>query len=178
MVQFVSFAPGVEVLGASMMANIEGMGEKAIPLLARHGLANLEPDKWYPLQNYLDFYKELASMRQGGIDLVSVGQKVPEKAVFPPQIDSIQSAFQLLDEAYHMNHRGGDIGHYHVKLVGSRQIDIIAQNPFPCDLDLGIISGLANRFRPEKAHPIAYHDILKPCRKHGADYCVYHVSWW
>jgi hypothetical protein len=177
MAQFIAFDPKAEVSGVSMLGIITVMGEKVIPILAAHGMANIQAEQWYPIQPYLDFYKEIYQSRNGMINLISAGRKVPENAVFPPQIDSITSALLALDEAYHMNHRGGYIGHYHAKIISGRQVDIIAETPFPCDLDFGIVQGLANRFKPARSNLLVYHDLKNPCRKHDGDKCVYHVTW-
>ncbi len=177
MAQFVAFDPKVEVLGQSMLGIFTVMGEAVKPLLVKHGLTDIKPEGWYPIQPYLDVYRDIFLNRQGKINLVNVGMKVPENAVFPPEIDSIDKAMLVLDEAYHLNHRGGEIGHYHAKVVNSRRIDIIAETPFPCDLDIGIVRGLAYRFRPPKSDLAVYHDLDSPCRKNGSDRCIYHVTW-
>ena len=75
-----------------------------------------------------------------------------------------------------MNHRGGEIGHYRSVLIASHQIDIIAETPFPCDLDYGIILGLARRFKPAHAIPFVWHG-QGSCRKRGMESCTYHVRW-
>lgn len=177
MAQFVAFDTRVEVSGISMLSVISAMGEKVKPVLEKHGLGNIEPDKWYPIQSYLNFYKEIAESRGYSINLMKIGMMVPEKATFPPELKTIQDAFLKLDEAYHMNHRGGDFGHYYARIVGPRQIDVVAHNPFPCDLDYGIVQGLARRFKPSGATVIVYHDAMTECRKKGDDRCTYHVTW-
>jgi hypothetical protein len=111
MAEFVSFDPNVEVSGQSMLCVVAGMGKSAKPLLEKYGLDKLEADKWYKLQPILDFYKEISLAKSSLLNLHSTGLKVPDFAVFPPDIDSIQKAMLSLDEAYHMNHRGGEIGH-------------------------------------------------------------------
>ncbi len=177
MAQFVSFDPNVEVIGQSMMSVIAGMSAGARPFVEKYGLDKLEPDKWYKLQPFLDFYKEISMAQSGSLNLVSTGIKVPEKAIFPPDIDSLEKAMLSLDAAYHMNHRGGDIGHYHTRVVSNHQIEIVAETPFPCDLDYGIILGLARRFRPPKGNLLVIHNLFAPCRKKGAHTCTYHVRW-
>jgi hypothetical protein len=142
MAEFVSFDPNVEVSGQSMLCVVAGMGKSAKPLLEKYGLDKLEADKWYKLQPILDFYKEISLAKSSLLNLHSTGLKVPDFAVFPPDIDSIQKAMLSLDEAYHMNHRGGEIGHYRPTTVSTHQIDIHAETPFPCDLDYGIIPTL------------------------------------
>ena len=63
--------------------------------------------------------------------LVSIGMKIPETAVFPPGIDSIESGLNSIDVAYHMNYRGGEIGVYQATTVSERQIDVLCRNPYP-----------------------------------------------
>jgi hypothetical protein len=177
MAEYVSFDPNVEVLGQSMLSVIAGMSASARPLLAKYGLDKLEAEKWYKLQPILDFYREISQSKNAKLNLTSTGTKVPENAIFPPEIDSIQKAFLSLDDAYHINHRNGDIGHYTPTVVNSRQIDVLAETPFPCDLDYGIILGLARRFKPANGVLAVYHDTNTSCRKKGADSCLYHVTW-
>lgn len=177
MAEFISFDPNVEVRGQSMMSVIAGMSASARPMIEKYGLDKLEADKWYPLQPILDFYKEVSQAKNASLNLVSTGTKVPEKAVFPPEIDNIVKALLSLDDAYHMNHRNGDIGHYKPRVINNRQVEIVAETPFPCDLDYGIILGLARRFKPANAHLAVYHDSKAPCRKKGGETCTYHISW-
>jgi hypothetical protein len=177
MAEFISFDPSVEVLGQSMLSVVAGMDSSAHPLIEKYGLDKLDADKWYPLQPILDFYKEISLSRKAMLNLVRTGMKVPEKAVFPPGIDTIEKALLMLDDAYHLNHRGGEIGHYHARVVRPHHIDIIAETPFPCDLDYGIIVGLARRFKPTDGNLAVYHDLRAPCRKKGAETCTYHVKW-
>lgn len=177
MAEFVSFDPDVEVLGQSMLCVVAGMTKSARPLLEKYGLDKLQPEEWYPLQPILDFYREIYRSKSALVNLVSTGMKVPDNAVFPPEIDTIQKAFLSLDEAYHMNHRGGEIGNYHAEIVGDRHIVVRAHTPFPCDLDYGIMLGLARRFKPKNAILNMYHDAETSCRKRGAEECVYHIHW-
>jgi hypothetical protein len=177
MAEFISFDPNVEVAGQSMLSVLAGMTESAMPLIRKYHLENLDPQKWYPLQPILDFYKEISQSKNATLNLVSTGMKVPEKAVFPGDIDDIYKAFQALNVAYHAHHRGGDFGDYHYNLVRDRHIAIVAHNPFPCDLDYGIIVGLARRFKPPRGNLHVYHDRRGVCRKQGADQCTYHVTW-
>src|SRR5690606_17874610 len=97
MAEFVSFDLNVEVLGQSMMSVVAGMSASARPLLEKYGLDKLEADKWYKLQPILDFYKEISLGKNAALNLTSTGTKVPEKAIFPAEIDSIQKAFAVLD---------------------------------------------------------------------------------
>src|SRR5512145_1083471 len=106
MVQFVAFNPGVEVSGAAIAAMTAGLGDAIKPLLAVYGLENFERDGWYSQQSWLDVFKAIDEHEVSAtFDLVSIGIKIPESALFPAEIDSIPSALAAIDVAYHMNHR-------------------------------------------------------------------------
>lgn len=178
MAQFVPFDSNVEVLGAALSSMTAGMGDAILPVLAAHGVFNLEMDGWYPMEAWLAAFKEVADGQTNSMfNLVSIGLAIPENAVFPPQIDSLVSALQSIDVAYHLNHRGGEIGNYHAMQVNARQVDFVCRNPYPCDFDYGIIYGMTRRFCPENMHFTVRHDDHAECRKKGADSCTYHVTW-
>jgi len=178
MTQFVAFDRNVEVNGTTILSVVAGLGETAIPILAAHGLGNLQPDEWYPQQAWLDAFKKIATGTVNSMfDLVGIGMAIPENAIFPAEIDSIVSALRSIDVAYHMNHRGGEIGHYQSTIVSLNQVDLLCQNPYPCDFDYGIVYSMARRFCPDGMRISVQHDDKTPCRKKGAESCTYHVSW-
>jgi len=177
MAQFIAFDPNVEVNGTTILSVTAGMGEVAYPVLVANGLRNVARDEWYPQQAWLNVFKEIARVDGNLLDLVSIGMAIPQNAIFPQEIDSIESALRSIDVAYHMNHRGGEIGHYHVQVVSDKQIDMVCENPYPCDFDYGIIYSMSRRFCPPSMYARVYHDESSPCRKHGGDSCTYHVIW-
>jgi hypothetical protein len=102
---------------------------------------------------------------------------VPNDAPFPPGIDSIETALTALNEAYQMNHRGGDIGSYESEVVGPHHIKVVCRNPYPSDFDYGLLYGLVRRFRPAGVAFRVIVDEQAPSRKKGADSCTYHIYW-
>jgi hypothetical protein len=178
MAQFVAIDPNVETNGTTILSVVDGMGAEILPVLEAHGLVNLDPGDWVPQQQFLDTFREIAEGEYNAMfNLVAIGMKIPDNAVFPPEIDSIVSALHSIDVAYHMNHRNGEIGHYHCQVIGEKQIDLICENPYPCDFDYGIIYSMARRFRPTGSKFLVRHDDQAPCRKKGGDSCTYHVTW-
>lgn len=174
MAQYVAFDESVEVNGQTILATLAGVGEAVRPILDKHGLGSLQPDQWYPQQAWLDVLRDI---HEGNfLNLVGIGMKIPENAKFPPDIDSVESALRLLDTAYHMNHRNGEIGHYRYQPVGDHAIDVICDNPYPSDFDYGIIYGLVKRFRPTGSDFKVVREGA-PCRKKGDERCIYHVTW-
>jgi hypothetical protein len=197
MAQFKAYEAGVEVNGTTIMAVVSGMGtfrNLAMTYLRRRGLdAVVADDKhWYSQQAWLDVFQALAT-EVGDSTLYSIGLKIPENAVFPQEIDSVEKALASIDVAYHMNHRNKQgqvlfdpvarpkspmlegIGHYGFeKIEGQSRARMVCANPYPCAFDRGIIAAMAARFA---RLPEVLHDDSKPCRKQGGESCTYLVSW-
>lgn len=177
MAEYVAFDSNVEVLGAVLLTFFSSAGESIRPVAEKHGLVAVEPRGWYPQQFVLDLYREIAHYPGGMFDLVSIGMGIPEQAAFPSGINSIESALLSLDVAYHMNHRGGDIGYYRATPVGPAHMLMECRNPYPSDFDYGVLYGLVRRFRSHGVPFTVQRDDSLPSRKHGADVCTYHVTW-
>jgi len=153
MAKFKVFASGVEVNGETILSVVDGMGifkKQGYDILAKNGIKNPEKGKWYPQQAWLDAFKEIAETI-GPKTLYAIGRKIPENARFPSNIKDVHSALQSIDVAYHMNHRGGEIGHYHYKKTGERSAEILTHNPYPADFDRGIITAMAEKYAPDGA---------------------------
>jgi len=179
MAQFQAFAPNVMVTGASVLSVVNGMGsfkQTALEILGRHGIKNPEAAAWYPQQAWLDAFREI-NQSIGAATLRQIGLSIPANAKFPPGIDTIEKALASIDVAYHMNHRGGEIGHLAYSKSGERQATVTCKNPYPCDFDRGIVEAMAARFKPGGAMVKVQHDAAHPCRKTGGESCTYLVSW-
>ncbi|MDR3578010.1 MAG: hypothetical protein P4L50_29445 [Anaerolineaceae bacterium] len=179
MAQFEALAPEVEVNGPTILSFIKGMGafkDMFEKILADNGI--LEPNEgcWYSQQNWLDAFKEIAN-KTGPATLKKIGMNIPQTANWPSKIDSIQKALESIDVAYHMNHRGGEIGHYRFEKVNDRSSRIICDNPYPCDFDRGLIEATAIKFAKVSEYPICMHENPQTCRKTGAVKCKYLVTW-
>lgn len=187
------FEEGIEVLGTSMISVIASL--PSVPFIVDRyfidvGLpipAKLEPEAWYSQAKWLKIFK-LISDKTGPNTLLNIGKKIPENAVFPLNISSIEEALQSIDIAFHMNHRNAKgqvlydngkllegIGHYnYIKKTNENKITMVCNNPYHCDFDRGIISAQAFKFKP---NAIIMHDDSKECRKLGADSCTYNITW-
>ncbi|MFH1416036.1 MAG: hypothetical protein ABIH89_08155 [Elusimicrobiota bacterium] len=179
MVEFIGFSEGVEVNGQTVMSIVDGMGvfkETAYRILKDNGIDDPEPGMWYSQQSWLDAFKTI-SENVGENTLYQVGKKIPANADWPPGIKTIHEALDSVNKAYHMNHRGGEIGYYRYEKTGENSGKMICCNPYPCDFDRGIIEAVAVKFRPAGSFIRVEHTDNEKCRKKGQEICVYNVSW-
>jgi len=190
MAQYVAFKPGIEVIGQSMLSVLDAMGSFvsfARQLLHEHGLTEIHSAAWYPRQPYLDAFAAIAS-HIGEETLFMIGKRVPEHALWPSYVATLEDALASIDIAYHMNHRvDGEvmydaatccmhegIGHYRCHKEQPRRFIMVCENPYPSEFDRGLITTIARKFRPLASVSL---DEVKPSRKHGANSCTYIVSW-
>ncbi len=182
MAQYEPFAADVEVNGQTILAFVEGIPnfkDKMLGILENHGLKDVKQNEWYSQKKWLNAFKEVGQT-YGSNTLFVIGKAIPENAVFPPEIEGLESALNAINIAYQMNHRNGDIGYY--KLINlqadSRFATFECKNPYPSDFDKGIITTMARRFKPKDAIIVEVKlDENKPTRKNGADSCTYIITW-
>jgi hypothetical protein len=176
---FVASSPKVEVNGETIYSVIDGMGvfkTTAIKILSENGIVDPKPGQWYSQQSWLNAFKNIAE-KVGESTLYSIGQKVPENAKFPPEINDIHKALSAIDIAYHMNHQNGEIGEYKYEKTGERSAKITCTNPYPDEFDKGIIVTMGKKFAPSGVAVSVKIDDTKPTRAKGSDTTTYLVSW-
>lgn len=178
MTQFVAMNNGVEVNGETVLSVVNGMElfrNNAYVILRKNGIDDPQTGKWYKQQDWLNAFKEI-SAKVGESTLNNIGKKIPESAKWPPQVDDVEKALASIDVAYHMNHRNGEIGHYHFVKTGDRSAKLTCDNPYPCAFDKGLIQAVAKKFAPKDAMVRIEHNT-GACRNKGGQSCMYSVTW-
>lgn len=189
----------IETLGAAIRSFYDGLGSFtsiAAKYLLQYKLAKPDANKqavldieaWFPQEDVLGAYHAI-NREIGDGPTFKTGYSIPKYAVWPPFVTDVHSALQSVDIAYHMNHRKDGvvmfdpqtgkmlegIGHYLYQAGTSpNAATIICDDPFPCEFDRGIITATAARYQ---ARATAKHAPNTPCRKDGAEKCVYYVAW-
>ena len=180
MAKFEAFDPDVEVRGRVLTSVLSGMGvlqKKAHEILMMHGVDNPQPDSWYSQQAWLDCF-ETIEKSLGTKVLFDIGAKIYESAQWPEGINNIQSALCSINKAYQLNHRGGEIGFYKCQVLDENRIQMTCRNPYPCEFDHGLITSVANRFRPEGVFMVeVQHEVPEKCRKNLCKECIFLVAW-
>ena len=182
MAQYVPFAPHVEVNGQTILSFVEAIPnykDIMFGILAKYGLSDIAPDGWYSQASWLLAFKEIGE-RYGANTLFAIGKAIPEHAIFPKEIDSLQKALAAIDIAYHMNHRNGEIGHYQLVDFNQKYRMAIMEchNPYPSAFDRGIITTMGRRFKPKDSIVVNVElDENKVSRLNGGGSCTYKISW-
>jgi len=194
---FKAINPDVEVNGQTVLSLVNGLGSfksTGLRILDTHGIRNIKDDEWYCQQDWLNAFKYI-NEKIGAGSLFMIGKSIPANTNIPPKVQSIITnvyrALAATDYIYHMNHRlngkilfdpatgkmSDGIGNYHYKRFGEKHIEIKCDNPYPCDFDKGIITQMANMFKPDNAYMIIEHDKTLGCRNHGDESCTYSITW-
>jgi hypothetical protein len=161
--------------------------------MVRHGLtqsedASLDRSRWFPLDRWIALEHALAA-EVGPNTAYTVGKKIPEFAKLPPDVQDLKAVLGAIDVAYHLAHRRkGDgrlfdvatgtmlegIGHYRFEPSSNAgEVRVVCDDPYPCDVDRGLIGGFSARFEPLA---IVTHEAGS-CRKNGDASCTYLVTW-
>ncbi|MFL5350876.1 MAG: hypothetical protein ACJ8AT_39415 [Hyalangium sp.] len=172
--------PNSEVVGQAILSIVGGMEvvqSRALRILAENGITPLKPDQWYSLNNLLNAFK-LIFEKIGPSTVRAIGRKIPEHAQFPPDVDNLEKGLRSIDVAYHMAHRGSDpIGGYHYEQTDRRSAKMRCDNPYPCDLDLGLVEAICDRYRPKDSLWVRIEHDPRSCRRRGDASCTYLITW-
>ncbi len=189
----------IDIIGAALQSFFGGLGsfqsiadrilsELQYGSQREDGTYYFEPERWYPAGPNIRMFQILKE-KVGANTLRQAGRSVPENAIFPPDIDTIQKGLAGIDVAYHLNHgqngkplmnpETGEmqdvIGHYRLEEVpGKNEARIISDTPYPSEFDEGIVAAMARRFEPGARVTL---DESQPSRLNGADTCTYLVRW-
>lgn len=187
----------IEINGRAVYSTVNAFMVRCIPakILFGKGIGKrvdkkfqIDNNDWYQQQDWLDALKEMSS-RLGDDALSQIGMKIPENALFPEQVEDMDSALKSIDIAYHMNHRKNGrimfdpssgimlegIGHYGYSRNGDERVIVCeCDTPYPCTFDKGVLTAMAQKFNP---NAYVLHDDSMPCRKNGNESCIYKIVW-
>lgn len=160
----------VEVNGQTVITIIKGLSEylsQAEFILEKNNLQNLDPNKWYYQQDWLNAFREISQII-GNEALFRIGLAIPNYAIFPKKISRIESALKSINTAYHLNHRGGYIGYYKFNKLKDNQYQIICDNPYPPEFNRGIIEAISRKYiNSDRDFSVDYNDKSKKFAEKG-----------
>lgn len=148
---FVAGSPQAEVVGQTMLSFADNLEAEVIkPILESHGFSEIEAEKWYPHQTWMDILKEMQDTLGGGSSMafVAFGKQVVRNAILPPEMKTIPDALNALHAIHHANLRNipEDEG-YSLEVVDDNHYIVYHNTPNPDDAIYGFLWGLAARFK-------------------------------
>lgn len=167
-----------EVRGRVVLSIVGVMGafkSVAREILAANALHDVQPDEWYPLRSFLDCFETVAQ-RVGPNTVTAIGRHISATGPAPSEVHGLEEAFNVLDDAYRAEHRGGDVGHYSYIATGARTCTIVSTTPYPPTFDEGVIQALVERFEPESLVDVRI-DESSESRRRGGESCTFLVTW-
>ena len=173
--------PSVEISGHTLTAYISGTHTDIIlRIFKKYGLEDIQPEKWYPLQPLLSALYEIGTHPDASSSLVSIGVKIAEYGVEPPDLKSARLAMVLEGWEKHLyaNVRNGDVGHVITEKINPTYYRITHQNVFPDDLCYGLAYGFARAHLPIGSNfKVWYEDYQHRIDNSDSDKTVVCVSW-
>lgn len=180
MTHYTSFDPNVEVIGQNVLSFVQNVEASAIrPILEKHNLSKVDPQKWYPMQQWLDVLSDVSEHSGAMFNMVAIGAAISQTAVMPPDVEQMrfEDFVHLINDVYQMQHRKGDPGYVKADQPGDRHIRFEVRVPYPDDLEYGTTFGFARRFLPPGTHFTVTYDPDVPRRDQGGEVTIIHVTW-
>jgi hypothetical protein len=183
--QFKSYDAKTEVLGDSVMAFVDAfpseMKVTGLKILKDHGIENPQAGEWFSLQNWLDAMKDIGD-KFGDMILRKIGEQIARNAKLPPGLETVEQFLGVIDDAYHMNYRNGEIGHYSYQeeriANGIKTGKMVITSPFPCAYDWGVLEGFGSTLKTESGGELLIRiDESAERRSSGADSTTYLLTW-
>ena len=169
-----------EVMGNSLRAIIDSMGLMKLAahrILGEQGIADAQPNQWYPLQAVVRSL-EAVRVQVGPRTVRAIGQRITTYAIVPSHIDTFTRLMPSLDATYRMNHRGTrGLGGYYYLGGTAASARMRCDNPYPCEFDQGLFEGFYERFTPPGSFRLRVVHEPGDCRAQGGESCIYQLAW-
>lgn len=181
MTRYIAFDSETEIVGFSTMALITNIQHHDIaPILKKHGLDDIDPSHWYPIQGVLDVFNDMAAQPNATLNLVSVGMAVAKQGLEQMSEDVKATPFETFmlsyPKLYQTRVRGGDTGEFIVEKISDSKYLIKMRIPFPDDLFYGTLYGYIRHFCPADKRFSLRYDPNLPRHDDGAEFTVMHLE--
>jgi hypothetical protein len=170
-----------EISGQTLMAYIDNaQADMIIPVFRKHGMVDIDPAKWYPLQPLLDVLYELGTESGGSANLIAIGVMIAEYGIEAVETERAPLSIVLENWEKHLyaNVRNGDVGHIITEKVNDKFYKVTQQNVFPDGLCYGLAYGFARSRLPKGTQfTVSYEDYDHRIDNGGADKTVISIKW-
>jgi len=173
--------PNLEIPGRTAHALLESINRDSyLPILERHGLADIDQNSWYRLQDLLNVLNDMNE--QGGtmMDFVSIGMAAGANSILPPEMRDVplNKFLPAYAQYYQQLHRNGFPGEILVETPADHHVVLtLLAVPYPDDLMYGLFYSYARRLARPGMHFMVQYDDELTRRELGGEYTVIHVTW-
>jgi hypothetical protein len=138
---------GQLLIGLKLSADSEAM----VSILEKHGLTNIDPNQWYPMQAMLNVENDIyASNDNISKKLVSLGIQFAQEWVFAPDVETIFDALHIQIQLINQMFRNVPDEHgITLQDVSKKHLRMFANIPYADDSIYGAFWGTVNRFKPK-----------------------------
>jgi hypothetical protein len=149
--EYIASSPEAEIIGALMLALVQNLkADELVPMLKTYGLADIDPNKWYPQQLVLDFFKAVAANSVNvSENFVAMGMKSMDMLPIDPRVKTFEESITAFDSTNQQITR--NIPADEVLMIAESTPDhvlLIANMPYPIDMVYGYVWVLARRYKP------------------------------
>jgi hypothetical protein len=180
MTHYHPFHPDHEFLGRVVLNLQTALGSGMVhDIFARHGLGDVDPEAWYPVQLWFDAINEIASSEAAMIDLVGLGMKSVQNVNISPEARAmpVSDYLQGAAKTYPNVNRGTDIGEARGEVVDEHHVRMILRMPHPDDFWYGAYYSLMKQLLPPGTPFKVYYDKEIPRRELGGKETILHIEW-
>lgn len=176
MAEFVAPDPNVMATGICMngLKELQKFSSAIEGIYAKHGFDMHAPKDYYPIQAWLDLYKDVLETF-GPATLFFLGVRTIKALPFPPEIQTWEVALGALNLGVQSVHYGGYFGEYAVEFTGPKRALAVCGTCYPSDLDLGILRELLDQFPIEGHKALIRHLEGAERRDQGAETSTYEI---
>jgi hypothetical protein len=176
------YAPDAELIGAAASSLLYSLRrDDMMPLLKKHNLDDIQDGQWYPVNRFVNLFKEMIERSEGDIvsNLVSIGVIAIDRIIVPPGVGDLpyDQILMMVGQLYAMQHRNGDAGTYQIERVGEKHIKYACNSVYPDHLMYGYVYGVAKRFMPSGTQFRVAYDEEASRQDDGGDVTIVHLTW-
>ncbi|MBC8172013.1 MAG: hypothetical protein H7X77_10085 [Anaerolineae bacterium] len=180
MPHYQSFDPATEITGLSALSLLKNIMHKDIAdIIHRHGLDQIDPNAWYPLQSLLDVLSDISEGENVTSTFVSIGMAAaqPGYDAMSEQMKamSLGEFLKLYADVYKSRMRHGETGWIKVEQQAKNHYVLTLYIPYPDDVFYGVFYAYTRLFRPAGQGFTVKYDDKTVSREKGGEVTVLHV---
>lgn len=173
------YVPKAEVLGATMSAIFNNYRrDEVLDSLKKHGAHELDADKWYPVDLFIDIFKEWLAVPGASSNVISVGMALVYHIDLPDELENASPIEKLmkLGELHVNQHRHGNVGTYQVERLSDKHLVYTENMVWPDDLIYGYLYGACMRYLgQDKSFTLSYDATHR--QDMGENATIFHLVW-